>query len=238
MEPDRPVRIYNYLKIFKIRTMKVFATIAGIIGATLIILTLSLDGIIKQNIESSASELLQTEVKVSDVDISIFNGSGEIEGLAVINPEGFSNQVAIGFEEMNMKVNLRSLLSDTVIVEELIVQNPEIYLEQKGGSANLKELSNNIDASSEEESSKKLIINYFLMEEGKATVSSEISEINGAEASISKIELNDVGRNSSNTVQQTMKQILQPIIEDVVSETVESQILNKVENTVNDLIGG
>jgi hypothetical protein len=218
--------------------MKIFASIAGIIGAAILTLTLSIDGIVKKSIEDSASELLKTEVKVSDVDISIFSGKGEIEGFAIINPEGFSNQVAIGFEEMSMKVNLRSLFSETVIVEELIVQNPEIYLEQKGSNANLKELSTNIETSSgEDDSSKKLVINYFLMEEGRATVSSEVKDLDGAEVSISRVELTGVGKESSNTVQQTMKQILEPIIKDVVKETVEGQILNKVENTVRDLIG-
>ena len=218
--------------------MKIFASIAGIIGAALLTLTLSIDGIVKNGIEDSASELLETEVKISDVDISIFSGKGEIEGFAILNPDGFSNKEAIRFKKMSMKVNLTSLLSETVVVEELIVQSPEVYLEQSGAKANLKELSNNIEADSgEEDTSKKMVINYFLMEEGVVSVSSEVEDLDGVEVTISRVELTEVGKESSNTIRQTMKQILEPIIKDVVSETVEGQIINKVENTVKDLIG-
>ncbi len=219
--------------------MKILASIVGAIAVALFALTLTIDGIVKNNIEESASALLKTEVKVSDVDLSIFSGKGEIEGFAVINPKGFSEQVAIGFEQMNLEVKLSSLLSDTVIVEELIVQNPSVRLEQKENKINLKELNNNISsASSKDESSKKLVINYFLMEEGRATISSEADEIDGTEATISRLELIDIGKNSSNTLQQTMQQILEPVIQELVSKTVKNQILNQIENAVNDFIDG
>lgn len=219
--------------------MKILASIVGAIAVALFALTLTIDGIVKNNIEESASALLKTEVKVSDVDLSIFSGKGEIEGFAVINPKGFSEQVAIGFEQINLEVKLSSLLSDTVIVEQLIVQNPSVRLEQKENKVNLKELNNNISsASSKDESSKKLVINYFLMEEGRATISSEVDEIDGTEATISRLELTDIGKNSSNTLQQTMQQILEPVIQELVSKTVKNQILNQIENAVNDFIDG
>lgn len=218
--------------------MKVLAAITAIILVTILTISLTIDGIVKKGIEESASELLKTEVKIRDVDISLFNGRSEINGFAVINPEGFSSEAAISFEEMEMSVSLMSLLSDTIMVKELIVKNPQIFIEQKGSSANLKELNDNMGpGSSNEENSKKLVINYFLMEEGEIRVSTELKGKSEVKSKVSRVELENIGKAGSNTVQETIRQVLEPILRDAIANTVKDRVLDQIENTVKDLIG-
>lgn len=56
------------------------------IGA--LVLSFSLDGIVKSNLEDTTSEMLDTAVEVNEVGISILDGSGTIDGFIIHNPQG------------------------------------------------------------------------------------------------------------------------------------------------------
>ena len=60
------------------KTLKLTAGFALVLLSLLLVITLSLDGMVKSGIERNGSELLQTRVTVDNVSISLFSGSGTI----------------------------------------------------------------------------------------------------------------------------------------------------------------
>lgn len=216
--------------------LKITGIIAAVIVGALLIVGMTIDGIVESGIEDSGTELLKTEVEVDDIDISIFGGSANMDGFIIYNPEGFSDEAAISLKEIEIELDIQSLLSETIIVKRIHVKNPEIFFEQTGSKINLRELSSNISAGSEDDSEKALIIEEFILEEGKVAISSELEKERNVEATIDRIELNDIGKSGSNTVQDAMKQILEPVIRDAIAEAVKSGLLDKLENAVEDLI--
>ncbi|MFY0683154.1 MAG: hypothetical protein JXR20_01280 [Balneola sp.] len=216
--------------------LKVAGIIAAILIGAILIVGMSIDGIVKSNIEESGSALLKTEVEVDDIDISLFGGVAEMDGFIVHNPEGFSNEAAILLKGIEIELDLQSLLSETVIVNKIHVQNPEIFFEQKQAKVNLRELSKNIDLDSEDESEKALIIKQIVLEEGKVRVLSELEKEREINASIDRIELTNIGEAGSSTTQQALKEILEPIIKEAISEAVKSGLLDKLDETIKDLI--
>lgn len=203
----------------------------------LIILTFTIDGIVKSNIEDRGSAMLNTQVEVDDVSISIFGGSGTIDGINIQNPDEFSDSSAIQLQQISMKIDLASLLTDTVIVDSLIIQEPQLYFEQTTVGNNLNALTENIDMSSSGETS--MIIDYLFVEQGQVRASTDIGEERrSAQASIEQFELTGIGRTGNNTFEQTFRQVLEPIIRRAAQEAVKEGVLEQAKDKLQDLLDG
>lgn len=212
------------------------AFIIVLIGA-FIILNFTIDGIVKSNIEETGTELFQTEVDVGNVNISLFDGSGEIYNLSVANPEDFSDEPAIEMEEIRIKVDLMSLLSDTIHVENIHITNTDLFFEQKGLGINLRKLNENMDLAADE-GEPVMIVDHLLVDGATVKVSSTIERERTAEATLESFELNGIGRQGSSTMKQSMQQIMEPLLNRAIQEAVSRGLLEQLQNKVQDLLGG
>jgi len=217
----------------------VFQVLFGLIAILTLgalVLSFSLDGMVKSNIENTTSEMLDTSVEVNGVAISILDGTGTIKGVTVHNPEGFSNNPAAKLQQISMKVDLYSLLSDTIIVKEIQIQKPHFYYEQKVSGSNLNTLTDNLGGSSS--SGTSLIVDHLLVENGRVTLTAEIGGENTVEGNFSNIEVEGIGRNGNNTVEQTIKEILEPILKKAAEEAIKQGMMDKAKDAVEGLLDG
>lgn len=217
--------------------LKIIGGIVAIIIAALITITFMLDGMIKAGIENTTSELLKTDVSVGNVDISIFSGSGSISGFIVQNPENYSDELALRIDEVQIKLDLRSLLSDQITVNSIYVEGPSLYFEQKGFGANLKTLIDNMNSASNEESNTKLIIEHLVVENGSVKVSTDIDRKRTAKTSLKKMELHDIGKQEGYSIRETSRELMRPLLEQAISEALKSGVTEQVKNKVNELFG-
>jgi hypothetical protein len=220
----------------KNKGLKITGGILAILVTSFVFFTLSIDGMVKSSIEENGSILLQTEVTVDNVDISIFDGTGSIEGFTVANPEKFSEKNAISISKASMKIDLGSLFSDQIVVNNITIESPQLYFEQRGFGANLKTLNDNMDLSSSESSETSLIIEHLLIENGEVTVSTDIERERTASASIASFELNNIGKDGSNTIQQSVKEVMKPLLERAIAEAIKGGVVDQLENKLKDLI--
>lgn len=217
--------------------LKIFGAFVIVLIGAFIVLNFTIDGIVKSNIEESGTELFQTQVDVGNVNISLFDGSGEIYGLSVANPEDFSDEPAIEMEEIRIKVDLMSLLSDTILVENVNITGASLFFEQQGFGVNLRQLNENMDLAVDEDD-PSMVIDHLLVDGATVRVSSTIDRERRAEATLESFELNGIGRQGSNTMKQSMQQIMEPLIERAIQEAVSRGLLEQLENKVQDLLGG
>ena len=174
------------------KIIKATGVVLGVIIIGIVKLTLSIDGMVKSGIEKNGSEMLNTEVSVADVDLSLLDGSGSIEGFEVNNPEKYNSENAIRIKKATIRVDLASLFSDQVIIKDLRIYAPELTFEQEGMTANLKELNDQLDTSGDEDSDKMLVIEHLIVDKGKVTVSTDIDRERMASAEIDRFELNNI----------------------------------------------
>lgn len=217
--------------------LKIIAVIVVIVIVAFLILSLTLDGIVKSTIEDTGSELLQTEVRVNNVSISLFDSRGTIDGITIENPEGFSDSAAVKLEAISMKLDLPSLLSDTMVVDSLTIQQPEVHMEQTMEGNNLKALQDNMSLSSTDESGS-MVIDYLLIEDGQVTLSTNIGGERSTQASLERFEQEGIGRAGSNTIKSSVRQILEPVLERAARETIEGDIRDEAEDRIKDLLDG
>ena len=206
------------------------ALVALIVIAALAALGLSftMDSIIESNIESTTGTMLDTSVEVNNVSVSILDGTGTIDGITIHNPDGFSDKPALELQQISLALDPYSILSDTVVVKRVEIEDPQVYYEQKVSGSNLDALSGNLGGGSS--SSVNMVIDYLMVQDGSVTLSTEIGGNKSVQASFDRFELEGIGRQGSNTMDQTMRQVLEPILRKAAQEAVKGGLLNKAKD--------
>ncbi len=144
-----------------------------------------LDYSVKHGVNTYAPRITQTSVYLDEVNLSPWNGRGTVRNLTVGNPEGFSEQNAFQLGEATIAIKPSSLIgSGPIIIERIHITDPNILLEQAGGTTNLQRIQRNVeqatrtDVPPEEEPSPlpdvpgpKFIVRDFVFEGGQVSVS-------------------------------------------------------------------
>ncbi|MEX0684762.1 MAG: AsmA family protein [Balneolales bacterium] len=185
------------------------------------ILTFMLDSIVKSNMEQIGSEMTGTPVTIDNVSISPFTGQGTITGFRVANPEGYSTEHAVEVDDFFIQLDVYSLWSDLIVVEEVIITSPSVYVEQKLPENNLRTILNNINEALSTGTSMEadVVIDHFLMEDGSADLYTEIGGERSARVEMSNIELHDLGRGGG---QQAIEEIVKEIAERVIEQALQA----------------
>ena len=126
-----------------------------VVGAIVYLVT-SLDGIVKRQIEQHGSRLTGTRVSLEGVEIDLVAGSGTIRGLRVANPEGFSSGDAIRLQTIALAIDLGSLGSQPLRIEQIEIGEVDVRLEvDERGRSNIDALRRHAaDSGSDTTSSK------------------------------------------------------------------------------------
>lgn len=213
----------------------IFITATVVIIAGFIIFTLMIDSLIKSGIEEVGSEMTGTKVTVERVSVSPFSGEGTIQGLKVANPDDFERDDLLRFESLEISLDLKSIFSDEIVIKELIIKGPELYVIQKLPDNNLIMVMNNLQSVQPNETAEKnMVINRFLMEQGSAELYTEIGGERTARVELDEIELHDLGRGGGrNAVESVIQEIAERIAEKGLQAAARSggeQIRDAIRN--------
>ena len=113
-----------------------------IILVALLLLGFELFGehIIKTGIEAAGTKALKVGVTIDDLDLSIYKGQVRMRGLAVDNPAGYEQKHLLKLGTGEVKTRMKSLMSDTVQIESILLDEISLSIEQKGLSNNLQDI--------------------------------------------------------------------------------------------------
>ena len=117
--------------------------IIAIGGVTYYTLT-NLDAIVKNVIEKVGTKVTGSAVTVDSVSIGIKEGRGEISGLHLPNPQGFSSDHLFHLAQVALDIKPSSIFGDVIIIDEVLIDGADIIAEQKGQQTNLQALLDNI----------------------------------------------------------------------------------------------
>lgn len=206
--------------------MKKLIIIAGSLLTILIILflvaMLSINSIVKSGIEEIGTEMTGTAVTVESVSISPFSGKGTISGFRVANPSDYQQEYAFQTGDFSIELNPLSLFSDEIVIHEIIITSPSIYVEQKLPQNNLTDILRHIRSIAEfETSDKEMVIDYFLITGGTVDLYTEVGGERSARVEISSIELHDLGRGGG---QQAIEGVIRDIAEDIAEEALRGAV--------------
>lgn len=128
--------------------------IVGLIIAALVVVVLvvtlvvkNLDDIIRQAIENAGTEVTQTRVSLEAAAFTLQDGRGELHGLSIANPPGYTSKNAFEMQQIALQIDPGSLAGDVIVVREVLVDGAVLVAEQKALTTNLSELLENIEQS-------------------------------------------------------------------------------------------
>lgn len=225
---------------------KILISLAVIIVVAFVAIVSSLDGIIKKGIEAKAPEILGVNVSVANVSVSILSGSAQIDGFVIGNPEGFKSDKAFYLGKVKVGLNLPSLLSDTIVINEVHISNPEISYEIGLRGANINRIMKNIGsggtmpAETEAENAsvnadkpdKQVVINDLYIQGAKVKAA-----IGAASQSIAlpDIHLSEIGKKGQAlSFAKASEKVIVAVIDEVSKQDLNSIIVSNIESKLGD----
>ncbi len=186
------------------------ATVAIVIIAIICLVLFWLGPTVKKTAETIGPKAIGAPLTIEKLSIFPLRGTVQLRGLFVGNPEGFSTESAVELQQFKVDVSIGSLLTDTIIVREILIEKPVFTYERKLKTDNIAAIQNNIAAftAKEEEAapaeepteekkpsdkpSKKVIIERLVVKDG--LVKAKISALPTAPIPIPDIEKTDIGK--------------------------------------------
>ena len=229
----------------------IVVTLVVLVVVALAVVFFSLNSIVKKGVETVGPQMTKVEVRLGSADISPFSGSGSLNQLFVGNPDGYKTPFAIQMGSIKVGVKIGSVFSDTVVVDEINIQDPEITLEGTLDGNNLSTILNNLTesggtqakstnapAASGEKTSKKFIVKDIVLSGAKVHVNvSGFGKSVAQTVSIPDLHLQNVGNGDGGvTPAQLSWQILQPVLAEAAKaaeDELKKQGTQQLQNELN-----
>jgi hypothetical protein len=84
---------------------------------------------IHTTMEEAGTEMLGEPVTVDGVSLSLTSGSGEITGLRIANPDGYTDPYAFSMDRILLDIDLKSVAGSPKRLNEFVLQSPKVFLE-------------------------------------------------------------------------------------------------------------
>jgi hypothetical protein len=176
-------------------------------------------------VDTVGPKLTKVDVRLGSAKLSPFSGSGQLTDLFVGNPEGYKMPSAMKLGDIKVAVQPGSVLSDTVIVDEVNIQAPEITFEGSLSGNNLGTILKNLESATGGEKTekaekpaaskngKKFFVKDLVLKGGKINVS--LSTPLGSKSGtlpLPEVHLQNIGsRENGVTAAEMSKQIVRAI---------------------------
>ena len=111
------------------KILKIAAWSFGSLFAFLLLLVIFRDPVIKFSVTSIGSWVTGVDIVMEDFDTSLFKGTATVTGLKVGNPAGFDEPNMLELEKFHADIDLGSLLTKEIVIEDIQVANLNVNAE-------------------------------------------------------------------------------------------------------------
>ncbi|HKJ65390.1 MAG TPA: hypothetical protein VJ969_08310, partial [Desulfopila sp.] len=182
--------------------------------------------------------------------IDLAEGSGEIHGLTIGNPQGFATAQAFSLGEIATQLDLKSLSAEVTVIEHIIVRAPEVFFEMNSaGKNNLDQLKQKLTSKSsgtskaaadnENGTAPRLIIRKLLFEGGN--IHARVIPLGkNYDLKLPEIEMQNLGGKNGATPEQIAEQVVKKLTDRALAEIKKKgldQYREKFEGEVNKRLG-
>lgn len=194
------------------RFLKIILAIFAVIFVILpVALYLVREPLIKMAVNNVGSHVVGTKVTLDDVTFSPFSGLVVLKGFSVANPAGFETPYAVQLGSVKVQLNPKSLLTDRIQIQEIIITEPEITLEGSMKNNNLTKLQEGMMGSTTAETApaeqqpaaestkkvaKNVEIDLVQVQAGKVNITKPLA----LTANLGTITLRDIGKEEGDKV--------------------------------------
>jgi uncharacterized protein involved in outer membrane biogenesis len=226
--------------------MKKWLIIAAAVVVVVIALVLfglsKLGPIIKTAINTYGPEITKTDVRVKDVGVSIFSGEAKLKDFLLGNPKGFKSPAAMTVGSIFVKVNEKSIATDTIVIDKIEVIRPEITYEKASGTDNFQTILNNVKSATgggtaakkpakEKGGGKKLLIKDLIIKDGKVNLTMTALAGKTVSTSLPEIHLKDIGKSKGSTSPaEAFKEVFAALHREITSPAVTDALKKSLKD--------
>lgn len=219
--------------------MKAIGWLIGIVLLVVIglgvYLVLNSGSLIKTAVETLGPEYLGVDVRLDSAEISLTEGTGELKGLVVGNPDGFDGPHSFSLGRIKLGLDPMAQSESLIQIRTIEIDAADLAIIAQGRNTNLQALMDNLagdssDAGSEPADSEssgaepKIIIENFSFTNARSSLDSDL--IGQKSVSIPDIRLNGIGQKSQGiTIREALKQVMSPIVK-ASTEALAKESLN------------
>ena len=197
------------------RVIRIAIVLVALVIIGVIILVLNLGRVVQAGVETGGQVVLDVPTELEGASVSIFGGSAGLDGLTLGSPEGYDAEHIFKLAHAHASVNVMSILSDEVVVREVVIDGPEITMEWSKGKLNWSALTEKLEKEPTEEeakeekekASKKVRIGRIAFTNGKVTVKGLPLDV---PVPLPNLEIKDIGTADGAGV--TIRQLLAQIV--------------------------
>jgi hypothetical protein len=195
----------------------------GVIAILLIVVGVAvlgfyLNSMIKAGVEAVGPKITGTTMKLDAVDLSPLSGQGRLKGLVVGNPQGFQTASSFKLADAKVRVDLKTALSNKLVIEEILIDGPEITYEGGPSGSNISKIQENVAAftksvtpkgaadskpPTKDPAQKKVQINQFTLKNAQLNASTSMLKGKTVTLPMPDIHLKDIGKNSDGVTPET-----------------------------------
>ncbi len=210
----------------------------------LLVLSMSINALVKGGVETMGPKVLGVPITLEDVDISLLSGGTDIRAsldqLIIKNPEGYETDYAFSLPTIRVRVDRDSVLTDTVVIKEILIENPAITFEGSLLGSNLGDIQDNVKRSTQsdsddkteektekqkdgKEAEKNIHIKLVTMKNAKINLSLFGGQAEAIELTLPDFELRDIGKESGGTsFQKASAKIFDAIYAAIIKAVMKS----------------
>ena len=202
-----------------------------------------LGSVVKAAVNKIGPRITQTKVELASASLSPMSGAGTLNGLYVGNPTGWSSDKAFYLGTIHVDVKPFSIFGSHIVLNEVIIDNPEFVYETKLVASNIGDLLKNIEeavggkkddaADKKDESPTKFEVKRFVLQNGRVTLG-----VGGAAMTLPMppITLNDLGTKEGGiTANQLAFAVMRSVTTSVV--TASTQAIGQIGGTMGAAAG-
>jgi hypothetical protein len=192
-------------------------------------------------IERYGSAATGTNVSVGSVELALTQGRGDIKGLTIGNPPGYSSSYFLKVDNIALTLDLGSLAGSVPVVKEALVESAHLNAEQRGQTTNLMDIEQRITGPAAAKGSPqtagksqaRIIIDRFRLTHGRITLTSELLK-HPEELELADVSIDGIGRASGGvTYEQAAAAVLDPILR-ATRTAVEARLRKAAEDAARD----
>jgi len=112
-----------------------------------VVILVMLGSIVKTAVNRVGPTITQTTFVLNSAEISPLSGVGTLKGLTIGNPKGWSTEHTFYLKEISINLVPKSITEDHIVINSILIDNPEIIYETIFSNSNLQDLLKNIQQS-------------------------------------------------------------------------------------------
>jgi hypothetical protein len=192
-------------------------------------------------IEKYGSAATGTTVRVGSVELALTQGRGNVKGLTIGNPQGYSSSYFLKVDDISLAFDLGSLGGRVPVVKEALVDAAHLNAEQHGQTTNLTDIERQITGPAPSKTAPqtaakdegRIIIDRFRLTHGRVTLTSDLLK-HPEELELADVSVDGIGRASGGvTYSQAAEAALDPILR-AARNAVEARLRKAAEDAARD----